>query len=160
MRTQAYFDEIEFHILHELRKAITSIHIAVAWFTDPDIFEHLCQKAMEGVRVELIVIKDEINRSSGLEYKRLADLCGLFLMVEDKRKKSAIMHNKFCVIDGVTVIIGSYNWSRKSRTIPIWPASFCWSSRRLLNRTSAAVKKISTNKKLPAALRLCATQWS
>lgn len=115
MRAQAYFDEIELHILHELRKAITSIHIAVAWFTDPDIFEHLCQKAMEGVRVELIVIKDDVNRSSGLDYERLADFGGLFLMVGDKRKRSAIMHNKFCVIDGTTIITGSYNWSKKAR---------------------------------------------
>jgi hypothetical protein len=39
MQTQAYFDDIQLHILHELRKASSSIHIAVAWFTDPDIFE-------------------------------------------------------------------------------------------------------------------------
>jgi hypothetical protein len=115
MRTQAYFDDIQLHILHELRKASTSIHIAVAWFTDLEIFDHLCQKAREGVRVELIVVNDAINRRSPLEYKRLADLGGLFLMVGDKKKRSAIMHNKFCVIDGATVITGSYNWSRQAQ---------------------------------------------
>jgi hypothetical protein len=36
-------------------------------------------------------------------------------MVGDKRKKSAIMHNKFCVIDGATVITGSYNWSKQAQ---------------------------------------------
>lgn len=115
MHTQAYFEEIQFHVLHELSKATSSIHIAVAWFTDPDIFDRLCQKASEGVRVALIVVKDDINRRNGLEYKRLADLGGLFLMVGDKRKKSAIMHNKFCIIDGVTIITGSYNWSRQGK---------------------------------------------
>lgn len=115
MQTQAYFDDIQFHILRELRKATSSIHIAAAWFTDAEIFDHLCQKAGEGVRVELVIVKDDINRRSRLEYKRLIDLGGLFLMVGDKRKGSAIMHNKFYVIDGVTVINGSYNWSRQAQ---------------------------------------------
>lgn len=36
-------------------------------------------------------------------------------MVGDNKKRSSIMHNKFCVIDCVTVITGSYNWSRKAQ---------------------------------------------
>lgn len=115
MQTQAHFEDIQLHILHELRNTTTSIHIAVAWFTDPVIFEQLCQKAGSGVRVELIVINDSINRKSGIGYERLRDLGGVFMMVGDKKKSSAIMHNKFCVIDGVTVITGSYNWSRQAQ---------------------------------------------
>lgn len=115
MQTQAYFDDIQLHILHELHKATSSIHIAVAWFTDPELFEQLCQKAGSGVRVELIVINDSINRKSGLQYKSLCDLGGMFMMVGDDKKNSTIMHNKFCVIDSATVITGSYNWSRKAQ---------------------------------------------
>ncbi|OGQ86678.1 MAG: hypothetical protein A2512_08490 [Deltaproteobacteria bacterium RIFOXYD12_FULL_56_24] len=115
MQTQAYFDDIQLHILHELRKATSSIHIAVAWFTDPELFEQLCQKAGSGVRVELLVINDSINRKSGLQYKNLRDLGGMFMMVGDDKKNSTIMHNKFCVIDSATVITGSYNWSRKAQ---------------------------------------------
>jgi len=115
MQTQAYFDDIQLHILHELHKSTTSIHIAVAWFTDPVIFEQLCQKAGSGVRVELIIINDSINRKSGIVYERLRELGGVFMMVGDKKKSSAIMHNKFCVIDGATVITGSYNWSRQAQ---------------------------------------------
>jgi hypothetical protein len=115
VETQAYFDDIQIHILHELRKATSSIHVAVAWFTDPKIFEQLCQKAESGLRVELIIINDSINRKSGLQYKRLRELGGVFMMVGDNKKRSSIMHNKFCVIDCVTVITGSYNWSRKAQ---------------------------------------------
>jgi len=115
MQTQAYFDDIQLQILYELRKATTSIHIAVAWFTDPEIFEQLCKRAGSGVRVELIVVNDSINRKSGIKYERLRELGGVFTMVGDKRKGSAIMHNKFCVIDGATVITGSYNWSRQAQ---------------------------------------------
>ena len=115
MQTQAYFDDIQLQILHELRKAVSSIHIAVAWFTDPDIFEQLCQKAGSSVRVELIVVNDSINRKSGLQYERLRDLGGMFMMVGGNKRNSTIMHNKFCVIDGATVISGSYNWSRRAQ---------------------------------------------
>ena len=44
MQTQAYFDDIQLHIMHVLGKATKSIHIAVAWFTDPEIFSLLCLK--------------------------------------------------------------------------------------------------------------------
>ena len=115
MQTQAYFDDIQLQILHEIRKAASSIHIAVAWFTDPEIFEQLCQKAASGIRVELIVVNDSINRKGGLRYERLRDLGGMFMMVGDNTKNATLMHNKFCVIDSATVITGSYNWSRRAQ---------------------------------------------
>ncbi len=116
MQTQAYFDDIQLHIIREIKRATSSVHIAVAWFTDPEIFEELCKKLQAGVRVELIIFNDEINRRSPIEYSRLNDIGGMFLMVGDKKRNSAVMHNKFCVIDTNTVITGSYNWSRKAQT--------------------------------------------
>ena len=115
MQTQAYFDGIQLQIIRELRRAESSIHIAVAWFTDPEIFEVLCTSAQEGVRVELIVVNDSINRKCGIEFNRLTSLGGCFLMAGDKKKNSSMMHNKFCVIDAATVITGSYNWSRQAQ---------------------------------------------
>ena len=114
-QTQAYFEDIQLHILNALRKARTTIHIAVAWFTDPEIFDLLCKKQQAGVKVELIIVNDSINRKSPIQYEKLSELGGLFLMIGDKKKSSAIMHNKFCVIDGVTVITGSYNWSKQAQ---------------------------------------------
>jgi len=115
VQTQAYFDDIQLQIIRELRRAESSIHIAVAWFTDAEIFEVLCAKAQAGVRVELIVVNDSINKNSSIEFCRLVDLGGCFLMVGDKKKNSSMMHNKFCVIDAATVITGSYNWSRQAQ---------------------------------------------
>lgn len=115
MRTQAYFDDIQIQILHELKKAKWTIHIAVAWFTDPIIFELLCEKAKSGVRVKLVIVNDVINRSSGINYSHLCKLGSSFMMVGEDKKNSAIMHNKFCVIDKITVITGSYNWSKKAQ---------------------------------------------
>ncbi len=115
METQAYFDNIQLHIIREIRKASHTIHIAVAWFTDTEIFDLLCCKVLEGVRVELIIVNDAINRKSSIDYLRLSELGGLFLMIGDNRRGASIMHNKFCVIDGATLITGSYNWSRQAQ---------------------------------------------
>ena len=115
MQTQAYFDDIQLQILRELKRATSSIHIAVAWFTDPEIFAALCERARAGVRVELVIFNDAINRKSGIEYELLNALGGLFLLVGDKKRNSTVMHNKFCVIDATAVITGSYNWSRQAQ---------------------------------------------
>jgi len=42
MQTQAYFEDIQRQIKIELREAKESIFVAVAWFTDPELFELLC----------------------------------------------------------------------------------------------------------------------
>jgi phosphatidylserine/phosphatidylglycerophosphate/cardiolipin synthase-like enzyme len=116
LQTQAWFDDIQLHILRELKRASSSIHIAVAWFTDPEIFAVLCDKAKAGVRVELVIFNDAINRKSNIDFDELTALGGLFLMVGDKKRNSTVMHNKFCVIDASTVITGSYNWSRQAQS--------------------------------------------
>lgn len=110
-QTQAYFDDIQLHILHELGKATDSITIAVAWFTDSEIFELLCQKAQDGVSVKLLITNDQINAKSGLDYNRLRSLGATVEMIGSGGKKQPLMHNKFCVIDAETVITGSYNWT-------------------------------------------------
>jgi phosphatidylserine/phosphatidylglycerophosphate/cardiolipin synthase-like enzyme len=38
METQAYFENIQQHIIKELHQAQQNIYIAVAWFTDREIF--------------------------------------------------------------------------------------------------------------------------
>ena len=65
MITQAYFEDIQHHIKYELEKAKNSIYIAVAWFTDNELFDILCQKADKGVSVELMLMDDEINNGFG-----------------------------------------------------------------------------------------------
>ena len=71
MITQAYFEDIQYHIKKELIKAKFSIYIAVACFTDGELFDVLCRKAEDGVDVELMLMDDEINNWSGIKYGRL-----------------------------------------------------------------------------------------
>jgi chemotaxis protein histidine kinase CheA len=115
MTTQAYFDDIQLHLIQELSSARRSISIAVAWFTDRELFKLVCQKASEGLEVELILMDDRINRGSSLDYEELNKAGGRAYLLGDKKRNQQIMHNKFCIIDLCTVITGSYNWSYQAQ---------------------------------------------
>lgn len=110
MNIQSYFSDIREHIINELRLAESSIYIAVAWFTDKELFDILCNKAALGLKVELIAIKDEINSSGSIDFTDLLKNGGKVWLVEDQKT----MHNKFCVIDKHIVLNGSYNWTYKA----------------------------------------------
>ena len=45
MEVKAYFSDIHKIIIKQLESAGSDIHVAVAWFTDKDIFDVLCKKA-------------------------------------------------------------------------------------------------------------------
>ena len=115
MNTQAYFDNIQQHIAKELRKANKSITVAVAWFTDTYLFTLLCDKAKSGVSVQLLLLDDDINNNSSIDYKRLTKVGGKVWKISAGGENERLMHNKFCVTDEETVINGSYNWTNKAR---------------------------------------------
>ncbi|MBU1873402.1 DUF1669 domain-containing protein [bacterium] len=111
MELQAYFENITEVIQKELKSASKSIFIAVAWFTDKELFRTICEKARSNKKVELILVDDEINRNSGLKFHELETSGGKIFWIKDEANNGKLMHNKFCVIDSSTVITGSYNWS-------------------------------------------------
>jgi len=114
METRAYFEDIQYYILKELRKARHSILAAIAWFTDEKIYNVLCQKASEGKIVELILVNDDINKAS-LDFKLLKSNNGKVYFIGKGNNFDSLMHNKFCIIDNKTIISGSYNWSRQAQ---------------------------------------------
>jgi hypothetical protein len=115
MITQAYFENIQDEILKEIRKAQKNIYVAVAWLTDKVIFHELCDKAKSGVEVELMLVNDTINNEyASFQHTQLIDNGGKVFFVNPS-KDGSIMHHKFCVFDGDTVITGSYNWSKKAQ---------------------------------------------
>ena len=117
MELKAYFSDIHRVIIDHLGEAQTEIVAAVAWFTDREIFDALCKKARSGVKVSVALIGDQINQGpGGLNFRRLDNLGGQVTFLPPGGRADPIMNHKFCVIDGVTVITGSYNWSRKARS--------------------------------------------
>lgn len=114
MQTQAHFENIQPQIIKELQTAKESIYVAVAWFTDPELFQLLCTKSGQGVKVNLLLLNDEINNHEnyGLDFGKLGETGGQVNLIGSTAE---MMHNKFCVIDRSIVITGSYNWTRRAR---------------------------------------------
>lgn len=113
MTTQAYFEEIQPQIAKELKASKQSIYVAVAWFTDSELYQILCEKARNGINVQILILNDEINAGQfGLDFNALRNLGAQVNLIGNRDE---MMHNKFCVIDSSTVITGSYNWTRKAK---------------------------------------------
>lgn len=106
-RNEAKFVEIESRIMDYLNMANASIDVCVAWFTINELRDKLLEKSNKGVKVRVIIFKDGVNHRKGV------DLTGLNHK-EYRGERGGIMHNKFCVIDNVHTICGSYNWTRNA----------------------------------------------
>ncbi len=114
MQTEAIFENIAERIQREISKAQKSVFVAVAWFTNKNLFAELVNKAKNGCSVYLIISNDSINIKSGIDFNKLVTAKSKVFKIGDG--ESVLMHNKFCIIDYSTVITGSYNWSYKAET--------------------------------------------
>ncbi len=93
--------------------AKTDIKVAVCWFTCKELFDVLCDKLKDKIRVTLIVLNDSINnRVDGLNFQLFIDLGGVFYFGNVDNP----MHNKYCIIDSEILINGSYNWTYFAET--------------------------------------------
>lgn len=106
---QAYFNQIQKRILEKINNSNKDIIIAVAWFTQHDLFNAIINALDRGVSVSLILIKDIINCGDyGLDFSLYLQKGGKLCFVN---KRNILMHNKFCIFDGSILITGSYNWT-------------------------------------------------
>jgi hypothetical protein len=113
MTSEGIFENIAERIEEEINKSQKDIYLAVAWFTNKNLFNSLAKKSKEGVKVILVISDNEINRNSSINYNDIQKgESKLFWIGGDK----SFMHNKFCIIDDYVVITGSYNWSYKAET--------------------------------------------
>jgi len=110
---KAIFRNIRSELIREIEGASKSIKIAVAWFTNHNLFDALCEKIEQKVKVELIIIDDFINNGNwGLDFQRFIELGGdLYYGLPNNP-----MHHKFCIIDGKILFNGSYNWTYYAET--------------------------------------------
>jgi len=114
MQTEAIFEKIADRIQYEINKAQKSIFIAVAWFTNKNLFDALLKKAKNGCAIYLIISNDEINKNSSINFELLNTQNSKVYKVGNS--DTDLMHHKFCVIDHCIVITGSYNWSYKAES--------------------------------------------
>ena len=105
-----FFDNIAEEVIRQLKAAQESIHIAMAWFTNYDIFKTIKEilKEKKDVKVVLLTNNDLINNGGYcLNFNELIAE-GLELHLAEYPD---MIHHKFCIIDHSVVINGSYNWT-------------------------------------------------
>ncbi len=97
-------------ILHELNKAKENIWVLTFTFTDHEIAKELIRKNQKGIDVK--VITDNFQNKQYWTKPFLKNN-----NVSIKVNKENIQHNKVFIIDGETVITGSYNPTKAAYTI-------------------------------------------
>ena len=104
-------DEILARIKNELLNAKSEILIAMAWFTNPELFTILQEKASQNVAISLIISDQPDNEK--LDFESLSKMGVKFNRI--KNIGYGMMHLKFCIIDRHVAISGSYNWSNNAK---------------------------------------------
>jgi phosphatidylserine/phosphatidylglycerophosphate/cardiolipin synthase-like enzyme len=113
MMLEVYFspdDDPAARIIDLLRSAEESIEFMVYAFTADDIADAMLDRAHEGVVVRGVIERRQAN-NEGSEFERLHQ-SAVDLRLDSNRNS---MHHKVILIDGRTVITGSYNFSRSAQ---------------------------------------------
>jgi phosphatidylserine/phosphatidylglycerophosphate/cardiolipin synthase-like enzyme len=100
---EAYFcpeDNCQFHVLDTLENAKKSVHFMVYSFTDDSIGDLLLSKKLQGLDIKGVF---RAKNDKGGEYPKLKDF-----------SNTGNVHHKVFIIDGSTVITGSYNPSESA----------------------------------------------
>ncbi|QIX62739.1 tetratricopeptide repeat protein [Hymenobacter sp. BT18] len=109
MPTESCLTDISPRIKSEIEKATTSIRVAVAWFTDRELFDALLAKASAEIIVLVIIRNDLINFNitHSLPWQELLNKGATLFVAADH----PALHHKFCLVDNSVLISGSYNWT-------------------------------------------------
>ena len=100
-------------VIYEIDNAKKSIDAAVYAFTSRPIAQALIRAKERGVKVRVVVDEKTALKGKFSKYKFLLKK-GIRVKLVSGRERVGIkglMHNKFAIIDGKTVITGSFNWT-------------------------------------------------
>lgn len=105
--TSTYFGGIDLAVQQAIAATTQTLDIAAFEFNNRVITDAVLDAVRRGVRVR--VVTDDDN-GIGADDTTLGELTAAGIrIVADNR--SALMHNKFMILDGLTVITGSYNFT-------------------------------------------------
>jgi phosphatidylserine/phosphatidylglycerophosphate/cardiolipin synthase-like enzyme len=109
-------DNLEAVIIEQINSAKSTLDIAVQEINLTDLAEAIVAKKEEGIKVRII-----IENNYNLPLNKLENNNGLAILKqvnipiiddrEDGSKGSGLMHHKFIVIDGKTIVTGSANFT-------------------------------------------------
>ena len=112
-QTTYHKEEIRPVLIKHLTDAVEKIHLAIGWINDIGLEGLLQKKAIEGVEVILILIKDQDNQSKSNAFQELISK-GVQIIFLDTEQREHLIDHKFGVIDAATVLTGNYGWGYKN----------------------------------------------
>src|SRR5256712_634112 len=104
------YDKVDDAIHAQLKQASKSIHCSLYGITNQRLASDLIAAKQRGAEVGVGLDKKQAAGKSDLHAK----LQDAGILVEIK-PVATLEHNKFCVIDGTIVILGSWNWSNSAQ---------------------------------------------
>lgn len=108
-----YVRNIEDKVIEHIRSAGSSIKIAMAWFTSPEIKTALRDHKFRNPKINVEIIVDNNTTNDQYFYNTLQDFQKVGIVVYDEHP--VMLHHKFMVIDETVTLMGSYNYSKKAR---------------------------------------------
>lgn len=111
---QAYFSpgpDCRIAIEQAMETAIDELLICVFTISDDRLSDAIQRAHRNGLTVRVISDNDKME-DKGNDIERLA-LSGIEVRID---RSPDHMHHKFMVVDGKTVLTGSYNWTRSAET--------------------------------------------
>lgn len=98
-------------IVAEINKAKQSVCVQAYEFTSPPIIHALVEAKNRGVNVQVVLDKSWPQTAPKAESALVE--AGASVLIDGKH---AIAHNKVVVIDGATVVTGSFNFTQRAET--------------------------------------------
>ena len=98
--------DCENNIVAEIKKA-KKIDIAVYSITNRKIGDAILEAHKRGAKVRVITDRLMASNQYSLDEELVA--AGIPVVIHKKHK---IMHNKYAIFDGKTIVTGSYNWTK------------------------------------------------
>ena len=103
-------EDVQAVALKEVQAARTSIHGSLFGITNGVLADSLAAQAKKGLDVELAL--DKMQSAGKASLDKSLKQSGLVITI---KKKQVLEHNKYVVIDGATVLMGSWNWSNNAQ---------------------------------------------
>lgn len=110
MKFEVCFENHKQMIENELIKAKKNVYIAVAWINFKEYYSIFESLLKNNVVLEIICSDNKQNRSHQKFIKNLIEAGAKIKLLKMPYSKNH-MHHKFAIIDGHTILNGSFNWT-------------------------------------------------
>lgn len=100
-------------LVKALTTSTTKLYLAIGWLGEKSIFGLLEKKLLEGVHLQMVLIKDDANTHNQAAYDALIQQ-GAQIHWLDKVESEKLIDSKFVLIDEQIVLTGNYNWGHKN----------------------------------------------